>query len=55
MRNAGSRFGTWGMLPLRIAVGLVFLMHGGQKLFVFGAAGTADIMGKLGIDRKSVV
>jgi len=37
------------MLPLRIVVGLVFLMHGGQKLFVFGVAGTADIMGKLGL------
>lgn len=40
---------TWGMLPLRLVVGLVFLMHGGQKLFVFGVAGTADIMGKLGL------
>jgi Predicted membrane protein len=49
MRKVDSRFGTWGMLPLRIAVGLVFLMHGGQKLFVFGVAGTADIMDKLGI------
>lgn len=49
MRNAGSRFDTWGMLPLRIAVGLVFLMHGGQKFFVFGVGGTADIMDKLGI------
>jgi len=37
------------MLPLRIVVGLVFLMHGGQNLFVFGPAGTADIMGKLGL------
>jgi len=37
------------MLPLRIVVGLVFLMHGGQKLFVFGLGGTADIMGKLGV------
>jgi putative oxidoreductase len=44
-----SRVAKWGMLPLRIAVGLVFLMHGGQKLFVFGLAGTADIMGKLGL------
>ena len=49
MRQAESRFATWGMLPLRIAVGLVFLMHGGQKLFVFGAGGTADILDKLGI------
>jgi putative oxidoreductase len=49
MNQAGTRFARWGMLPLRIAVGLVFMMHGGQKLFVFGLAGTADIMGKLGI------
>ena len=44
-----SRFEQWGLVPLRVVVGLVFLMHGGQKLFVFGLAGTADIMGKLGI------
>lgn len=44
-----TRSQEWGLLPLRIVVGLVFLMHGGQKLFVFGLAGTADIMGKLGI------
>jgi len=37
------------MLPLRLVVGLVFMMHGGQKLFVFGLSGTADIMGKLGL------
>lgn len=45
---------NWGMLPLRLVVGFVFLMHGGQKLFVFGLAGTADIMGKLGIPLASV-
>ena len=39
----------WGLVPLRLVVGLVFLMHGGQKLFVFGLAGTSDIMNKLGI------
>lgn len=44
-----TRSQEWGLLPLRIVVGLVFLMHGGQKLFVFGLVGTADIMGKLGI------
>src|ERR1700693_1009986 len=37
------------MLPLRVVVGLVFLMHGAQKLFIFGPGGTADIMGKLGL------
>jgi putative oxidoreductase len=39
----------WGMVPLRVVVGVVFLMHGGQKLFVFGFDGTADIMSKLGL------
>jgi len=37
------------MLPLRLVVGLVFLMHGGQKLLIFGLGGTADIMDKLGL------
>jgi putative oxidoreductase len=54
MNSPDSRFATWGMLPLRIAVGLVFLMHGGQKLFVFGVGGTADIMSKLGIPLPSI-
>lgn len=47
-----SRFASsvrWGMLPLRVVTGLVFLMHGGQKLLVFGVAGTTDIMTKLGL------
>lgn len=47
--DVATRLQWWGLLPLRIVVGLVFLMHGGQKLFVFGLAGTADIMGKLGL------
>jgi len=38
----------WGMVPLRFVVGLVFLMHGGQKLFVFGVPGVADMLMKLG-------
>jgi len=49
MNHVGYRFARWGMLPLRIVVGLVFLLHGGQKFFVFGLGGTADIMGKLGL------
>ena len=49
MNDSVSRFAKWGMLPLRIVVGLVFLMHGAQKLFIFGVGGTADIMDKLGL------
>ncbi|HKW49008.1 MAG TPA: DoxX family protein [Gemmatimonadaceae bacterium] len=44
-----SALERWGLIPLRLVVGVVFLMHGAQKLFVFGIAGTADIMAKLGI------
>lgn len=40
---------SWGLVPLRLALGIVFVMHGWQKAFVFGIAGTADILGKLGI------
>ncbi len=54
MNQARARFARWGSLPIRILVGLVFMMHGGQKLFVFGLAGTADIMGKLGLPLPSV-
>ena len=39
----------WGLFPLRLAVGVTFLMHGWQKLFVFGLGGTAEILQWLGI------
>lgn len=40
---------AWGILPLRLVVGLMFIVHGGQKLFGFGLAGTAGFLGSLGI------
>jgi putative oxidoreductase len=40
---------AWGLFPLRAVVGIVFLMHGGQKLFVFGLDGTAQAMTQMGI------
>jgi putative oxidoreductase len=39
----------WGMLPLRVVVALVFLMHGGTKLFVWGLSGTTGAMTQMGI------
>src|SRR2546428_10309584 len=40
---------NWGLVPLRLVVGLVFIVHGGQKLFVFGLGGAAGFMAKVGI------
>ncbi len=40
---------SWGLLPLRVAVGLVFVVHGGQKLFVWGLNGTTANMTHMGI------
>lgn len=39
---------AWGMVPLRVVVGLVFLMHGSQKL-VNGLASTAAFFDSIGI------
>jgi len=44
-------FGTaepWSLLPLRIALGGIFIVHGSQKLFVLGFPRVAGFLGKLG-------
>jgi putative oxidoreductase len=47
--EALSRWQGWGITVLRITVGIVFLAHGGQKLFVFGFDNVAGFMGKIGV------
>jgi putative oxidoreductase len=49
LRDAVAPMAGWGMLPLRIAVGLVFIVHGAQKLFVNGFGGVAGYFQTLGI------
>ena len=39
----------WGLVPLRLIVGAVFVAHGLLKMFGFGFAGTANFMGASGI------
>jgi putative oxidoreductase len=46
MSSSGTS--AWGLLLLRLAVGAVFVMHGGQKIFVMGPRGVAGFLGPLG-------
>lgn len=46
MQNAAQR---WGLTILRVFVGIVYLVHGYQKLFQFGIHGVAGMFGQSGI------
>lgn len=39
----------WGITVLRVVVGIVFLVHGGQKLLVWGIGNVAGSFGQMGI------
>lgn len=42
-------FLTWGLVILRVVVGIVFAMHGWQKLTEMGLGGVSGFFGSLGI------
>jgi putative oxidoreductase len=44
----------WGVLPLRLVLGIVFALHGAQKLFDLGLAGTAGFLGSLGVPLPTI-
>jgi putative oxidoreductase len=54
MQDVSANRRAWGIAAIRFIVGLVFLVHGSQKLFVYGFGGVAGFMGKLGIPAPGV-
>ena len=44
-----SDWKLWGPALLRSVIGIVFLMHGGQKFFVWGIHGVASFLGHVGV------
>jgi putative oxidoreductase len=48
------RMREWGIAVLRLVVGLTFLLHGWQKLFQFGLAGTTGYFAQVGAPLPAV-
>ncbi|PZQ52491.1 MAG: DoxX family protein [Rhodovulum sulfidophilum] len=44
-----TRTAPYGILLLRVALGILFLAHAGLKIFVFTPAGTAQFFASLGL------
>ena len=45
----------FGLLILRLALGLVFIVHGGQKLFFIGMGGTAQMLSQMSVPGASLI
>ena len=53
MASASTK--DWGITILRVVVGIVFLAHGSQKIFVYGLAGVAGTFGKIGFPAPGIL
>ena len=48
-RSPSARQVTIGLAILRVVLGATFVMHGGQKLFVYGFAGVSGAFAQMGM------
>jgi len=48
-RTPSARQLSIGLTVLRLALGATFIMHGGQKLFIYGFAGVSGSFAQMGI------
>lgn len=49
-----TRTFDFGLLVIRIVLGIVMVAHGGQKLFTFGYAGVAGGMAQMGLPAPQI-
>jgi hypothetical protein len=50
----GESLRPWGITLLRVIIGVIFLMHGWQKLTAFGVNGVTGMFANLGIPLPNV-